>query len=76
MMAKRLGVATLGVVETMSDETPKGAKEVADTMKCELLGIIKHDKKFSDMSDRGIVPVEEDPEIREEFIRIVKKITA
>ncbi len=76
MMARRLGVATLGVVETMSDGMPKGAKEVADTMKCELLGTIKYDKKFSEMSDGGIVPVEDDPEIREEFIRIVKKITA
>jgi len=76
MMAKRLGVATLGVVETMSDGTPRGGKEVADAMECELLGTIKNDKKFGDMSDVGIVPVEADPEIREEFIRIAKKITA
>lgn len=76
MMAKRLGVATLGVVETMSDGIPRGGKEVADTMGCELLGTIKNDKKFGDMSDGGVVPVEVDPEIREEFIRIAKKITA
>ena len=76
MMAKRLGVATLGVVETMSDGTPRGAKEVADTMECELLGTIGLNKKFGDLSDAGIVPVEADSEIGEEFIRIVKKITA
>ena len=32
-------------------------------------------KKFGELSDKGLVPVKEDSEIREEFIRIVKKIT-
>ncbi len=76
MMAKRLGVATLGVVETMSEGEARGALEVADTMKCELLGVVKNSAKFGELSDKGVVPVEVDQEIREEFIRIVKKLTA
>lgn len=75
MMAKRLGVAILGVVETMSDGTPKGAKDVADTMKCDILGTVKYSAKFGELSDRGAVPSNEDSEIKEEFIRIVKGIT-
>lgn len=76
MMAKRLGVALIGVVETMSDGTPKGAKEVADTMKCDIIGTILMDKKFGELSDRGLVPVKEDERIKEEFIKIAKKITS
>ena len=75
MMAKRLGVATLGVVETMSDGTARGGKEVAEAMKCDLLGTVINNTKFGELSDAGRVPVEEDPAIREEFIRIIKKIT-
>jgi ATP-binding protein involved in chromosome partitioning len=75
MMAKRLGVSLLGVVETMSDGAPKGAKEVADAMNCDILGLIRNDRKFGELSDRGLIPVKEDDAIREEFIRITKKIT-
>ncbi len=75
MMAKRLGVATLGVVETMSDGVPNGAAEVSGAMKCDVVGVIKYNGKFSEMSDRGVVPVDEDSKIREEFIRMAKKIT-
>ena len=46
MMAKRLGVALLGVVETMSDGTPKGAKEVADVMKCDIIGTITNEQEI------------------------------
>lgn len=75
MMAKRLGVATLGVVETMSSGTPKGGNEVAEAMKCDLLGTVSNNPKFGELSDAGMVPVDADAEIREEFIRIIKKIT-
>lgn len=74
MMAKRLGVAVLGVVETMSDGEPSGAEEVASAMKCEVLGSIRYNKKFADLGDAGLVPVNEDAEIKGEFIRIIKKI--
>ncbi len=74
MMAKRLGAAVLGVVETMSDGEPKGANEVAAAMKCEVLGTIKYDRRFAELGDAGRVPVNEDAEIKEDFIRIIKKI--
>lgn len=75
MMAKRLGVAVLGVVETMSDGEPEGAKDVSEIIGCEILGTIKLDSKFGQLSDIGLVPVNEDARIKEEFIRIAKKIT-
>ncbi len=75
LMAKRLGVALLGVVETMSGDSPKGAVEVASAIGCEIIGTIKASGKFGDLSDRGLVPVKEDAEIKEEFISIAKKIT-
>lgn len=74
MMAKRLGSSILGVVENMSDGNPKGAREVADALGCEVLGAIKYDKRFGELSDAGKIPSEEDAEIKEEFIRIIKKI--
>ncbi len=74
-MAKRLGVAVLGVVETMSEGGIRGASEVAQAMGCEVLGSIGNSRKFGELSDKGLVPVKEDAEIKEEFIRIVKKIT-
>ena len=75
MMAKRLGVAVLGVVETMSGGEPKGAKEVAEALGCEVLGTIRYERKIGELSDAGKVPVNEDAGIKEEFIRIIKKIT-
>jgi ATP-binding protein involved in chromosome partitioning len=75
VMAKRLGVAILGVVETMSDGAPKGAREVADALKCDVLGTVKANKKFGELSDQGVIPVNSDNEIKEEFISIIKKIT-
>ncbi|MDE1860259.1 MAG: P-loop NTPase [Candidatus Micrarchaeota archaeon] len=74
VMAKRLGVALLGVVETMSDGKPKGAQDVADTLKCEVLGVVKENKKFGELSDRGEIPVLSDPEIMKEFNGIISKL--
>ncbi|MDE1823716.1 MAG: P-loop NTPase [Candidatus Micrarchaeota archaeon] len=74
MMAKRLGVSLLGVIENMSEGDAKGAREVAESLQCELLGSIALDRKFAELSDKGMVPVLEDSRIREEFISIVKKI--
>ncbi|MDE1851540.1 MAG: P-loop NTPase [Candidatus Micrarchaeota archaeon] len=75
MMAKRLGVSLLGVVENMSEGDARGAKEVAEVLQCELLGKIGANRKFAELSDAGKIPVIEDGAIREEFISIVKKIT-
>lgn len=75
MMAKRLGVAVLGVVETMSSGTPVGAKEVADAMNCEILGLLKNNERYGHLSDKGMVPMKEDGNIKEEFISLAKKIS-
>ncbi len=75
LMAKRLNTAVLGVVETMSDGTPKGSATVAQELKCDVLGTIKFSRKFSEFADAGKVPVDEDDEIRQEFISILKRIT-
>ncbi len=75
MMAKRLGAAVLGVVETMSDGSLSGANEVASAINCDVLGYIRYDKKFGELSDSGKLPVEEDESIREEFISIIKRLT-
>jgi ATP-binding protein involved in chromosome partitioning len=74
MMAKRLGVPMLGVVENMSDGEERGAKEVAETLKCEFLGAVKNDKNFDALSDLGRIPVSEDNGIKEEFIIIAKRL--
>ncbi|MGC8676446.1 MAG: P-loop NTPase [Candidatus Micrarchaeia archaeon] len=73
-MARRLGVGILGVVENMSSGTPAGAKEVADALGVNVLGTVKTNSKFDELSDSGKVPVEEDKEIRQEFISIASKL--
>ena len=71
-MAKRLGVAVLGVIENMSDGKGTGGREVADGLGCELLGVVKADPKFNELSDKGRIPVLEDQNIKDEYLRIVK----
>ena len=44
-------------------------------MGCEVLGTLMLNSKFGQLSDMGLVPVNEDAQIKEEFIRIAKKIT-
>ncbi len=74
LMAKRLGVALLGVVETMSFDKTSGGSEVAEALGVEVLGRIKHNKKFDVYSDSGKVPVLEDNDIREEFLSIINRL--
>jgi ATP-binding protein involved in chromosome partitioning len=73
-MARRLGAAVLGVVENMSDGEVKGGREVADALQSELLGTVRFDAKFSELSDRGMVPVIEDENIKNQYVDIVSKI--
>ncbi|MDE1825196.1 MAG: P-loop NTPase [Candidatus Micrarchaeota archaeon] len=73
IMAKRFGLALLGVVENMSDGKHFGGREVAEALGCELLGSIKQNPKMGDYSDAGLVAVLEDQAIKEEYISIVKK---
>ncbi|MDE1761649.1 MAG: Mrp/NBP35 family ATP-binding protein [Candidatus Micrarchaeota archaeon] len=73
-MAKKFGLALLGVVENMSSGTPKGASEVAESLGCDVLGMIKADQRIADFSDEGKVAVLEDSRIKEAFIDIVKRL--
>lgn len=74
MMAKRLGVSVMGVVENMSNGGVAGGKEVADALKCRLLGEVKSSQSFNKLSDSGKIPVSEDSEIKEEFLSITRKL--
>ncbi len=73
-MAKRLGVAVLGVVENMSDGNVKGGREAADALGCDLLGSVNSDPALSGFSDSGRVAVLHDKKIKEEYMAIVRRI--
>jgi len=73
-MTRRMSVAILGVIENMSADAPAGAVEVAKALNTEVLGIVKVNKKFDELSDAGRVPAAEDAEIKKEFISIAEKI--
>ncbi len=74
MMARRMGISVLGVIENMSGDRPRGAEEVAKEMDCRMLGAVRHDGRMSELSDKGLVPVKEDKEIGRTFTEIAKKI--
>jgi ATP-binding protein involved in chromosome partitioning len=74
MMAKRLGVGLLGVIENMSDGENRGGIEVSEALKCDFLGAVKMDYRLSQMSDAGKVAVLEEIEIKEAYEEIVKKL--
>ena len=75
LMAKRLGVAVLGVVENMSDGKPAPSTEdAAKNVDAPILGIVKADKRLSDMADAGRVPVLEDEELYNEFKAIAEGV--
>ncbi|MEM0074441.1 MAG: P-loop NTPase [Candidatus Micrarchaeaceae archaeon] len=74
LMARRLSVAVLGVIENMSSGAPVGANEVAAALNVKVLGAIKQNRKFDEFSDTGKIPAAEDKEIREEFISIASKL--
>ena len=74
MMARRLGVALLGVIENMSDGEARGGKEVAAELDSEVIGLVPFDKKMSEMSDRGEVAVLNDEVIKNRYEHIVKRL--
>lgn len=75
LMAKRLGVSVLGVVENMTDGTVgKNAKEVAEALQTEVLGSIKMDLRFDSLSDSGRIPVLEDETLLKEYSAIVDRL--
>ncbi|MGC8662345.1 MAG: P-loop NTPase [Candidatus Micrarchaeia archaeon] len=75
IMAKKFNIALLGVIENMSDGYKKGAERVATALECEVLGLIKNNKKIAELSDQGKIPILEDKEIENEFNEIAKKLT-
>ncbi len=76
LMAKRLNVALLGVVENMSSGVPsESTNEAVKSLGTELLGMVSNDPSFNSLSDRGLIPVLESKKIRDEFERIAKRIT-
>ena len=75
LMAKRLGVAVLGVVENMSAGEPTASTEdVAATTGTEIIGTIMMDKRLGEMADSGRVPALEDDKMYGEFRRIAERI--
>jgi ATP-binding protein involved in chromosome partitioning len=75
MMAKRLGVSVLGVVENMSDGKPsKSTKDIVEALGTKLLGVVKSEPRIAAMSDAGKIHVIEDKAIRAEFDSIIKEL--
>ncbi len=76
LIAKRMNVQVLGVVENMSDGKPsKSTDEVVSSLGTEFLGSVKQRAKISELSDKGKVHVLEDKEAAQEFEEIVDKLT-
>lgn len=75
LMAKRLNVSILGIIENMSDGSiTENTENVAKTLGAEVLGTVRFDNRFSSYSDNGRIPVLEDEEISDIFTKIVDKI--
>ena len=75
LMAKRLNVALLGVVENMSSGiVSESTKRVVESLDAEFLGIVRSDGRFNTYSDSGKIPVLEDREIMDVFEGIVSKL--
>ena len=75
LMAKRLNVALLGVVENMSgNEISDNTRHVMEVLGTGLLGTVKSDGRFNEYSDSGKVPVLENEEIFEIFSAIARGI--
>ncbi len=75
LMAKRLNVAVLGVLENMSTGTiSQSTKEVVERLSTNLIGTIKRDEKFNEFSDSGIPSVEKDAAIKEQFSKVAKRL--
>lgn len=75
LMAKRLGVQVLGVVENMSEGEPsQKTNEVVSTLGTEFLGAVPRERRIAEMTDSGKVHVTEDAEISKVFEGIVKKL--
>lgn len=76
LMAKRLGVPLLGIIENMSEGSPsKSTVELTKMLDTELLGTVKRNPLFDLASDLGKVPALTDEKIGAEFESIARKLT-
>jgi ATP-binding protein involved in chromosome partitioning len=76
LMAKRLNVSLLGVVENMSSGSASANTiEMCKTLETELLGTVSSDPSFNHLSDLGRIPLLENQKIRSEFETIAKRLT-
>ncbi|MDE1856535.1 MAG: P-loop NTPase [Candidatus Micrarchaeota archaeon] len=77
LMARRLGVSVLGIVENMSDgEASENAREVGRTLGTEKLFSVGRDQSFNAFSDSGRVAVVEDDGKYAEFRKLVGELLA
>jgi ATP-binding protein involved in chromosome partitioning len=77
LMARRLNVALLGVVENMSSGKPsKNTDDVVATLGTKLLGTVKMDTAFSANSDEGRIPSMESKDILKMFDPILDGLGA
>ncbi len=75
LMAKRLGMAILGVVENMSSgKESANTQEVAKELNAEVLGTVKSSDVLREAADAGSAPLHLDRKIEEEFLEIAKKL--
>jgi ATP-binding protein involved in chromosome partitioning len=75
LMAKRLSVGLLGVVENMSGEAvSQNTEDVMRALDAGLLGSVRLDARFNSMSDAGKVPVLEDDGLYAIFREIARKL--
>ncbi len=73
-MARRLGASIIGVVENMSDGSGRWGREVAEKLGCNYLGGVGLNRRFDELSDKGLVPVIEDDSINREYKEIADKM--
>jgi ATP-binding protein involved in chromosome partitioning len=75
LMAKKLNVSLLGVVENMSSgKQSEHTTELLKTLDTDLLGTVSRSDDFNSASDSGKVPVLSNEKIRKEFEAIAKKL--
>lgn len=75
LMAKKLNVSILGIIENMSEEHPsENTKNVIESLGAPFLGLVKSDDKFNTYSDMGKIPVLEDLELAKTFDEIAGRL--
>ncbi len=76
LMAKRLNVPVIGVIENMSGAMiSTSTKEVVETLSTDLLGTVKFDDSYNRHSDSGKIPVLEDKSIFDVFDKISEQLS-